>query len=354
MDFHQTEYQFFYEDHPYPKVKLHFKKSVFFFKNVLVCLGSNIKIDNGGTATKARTTLFQDKLARDASKFSIKMDGMTKDSSDLFEAVNPLSKNTKDGYTTLVDTKASATLHVGKTPKTSGDINKEEFYELESGDIEVEVNLSVDVNVKLSDEAFKVHGSPAGYQPRVEVKHLDQYENETNVLEAESGEEVEETSDVLEDKGKTRFRRGFVSYELMIFLGTGRHPSDYKDYGCHCRRRLRKGPRGGKRPRYRRLRVMGKVDNCCRIRNICLGKLTKSKYCPFKKIGAPFDIPYLAGLTKSGGKKIFKCASFKYRSYDRCRKELCKCNTEAVNCFVRNKYRQKYAEIKPKMCRSRG
>ena len=54
MDFHQTEYQFFYEDHPYPKVKLHFKKSVFFFKNVLVCLGSNIKIDNGGTATKAR------------------------------------------------------------------------------------------------------------------------------------------------------------------------------------------------------------------------------------------------------------------------------------------------------------
>lgn len=183
---------------------------------------------------------------------------------------------------------------------------------------------------------------------------LDQYENETNVLEAESGEEVEETSDVLEDKGKTRFRRGFVSYELMIFLGTGRHPSDYKDYGCHCRRRLRKGPRGGKRPRYRRLRVMGKVDNCCRIRNICLGKLTKSKYCPFKKIGAPFDIPYLAGLTKSGGKKIFKCASFKYRSYDRCRKELCKCNTEAVNCFVRNKYRQKYAEIKPKMCRSRG
>lgn len=57
-------------------------------------------------------------------------------------------------------------------PKTSGDINKEEFYELESGDIEVEVNLSVDVNVKLSDEAFKVHGSPAGYQPRVEVKRV--------------------------------------------------------------------------------------------------------------------------------------------------------------------------------------
>ena len=108
MDFHQTEYQFFYEDHPYPKVKLHFKKSVFFFKNVLVCLGSNIKIDNGGTATKARTTLFQDKLARDASKFSIKMDCMTKDSSDLFEAVNPLSKNTKDGYTTLVDTKGNS------------------------------------------------------------------------------------------------------------------------------------------------------------------------------------------------------------------------------------------------------
>ncbi|RMX54403.1 hypothetical protein pdam_00013865 [Pocillopora damicornis] len=52
-------------------------------------------------------------------------------------------------------------------------------------------------------------------------------------------------------------------------------------------------------------------SSCCRIRNICLGKLTKSKYCPFKKIGAPFDIPYLAGLTKSGGKKIFKCGKLK-------------------------------------------
>ena len=107
MDFHQPEYQFFDEDHPYRKVKLHFKKSVFFFQNVLVCLGSNIKINNGGT-TKAQTTLFQDKLVRGASEFSIKINDKTKGSSDIGKAGNPLSADPKRGYTTLVDTKGNS------------------------------------------------------------------------------------------------------------------------------------------------------------------------------------------------------------------------------------------------------
>ena len=320
MDFHQPEYQFFDEDHPYRKVKLHFKKSVFFFQNVLVCLGSNIKINNGGT-TKAQTTLFQDKLVRGASEFSIKINDKTKGSSDICKAGNPLSADPKRGYTTLVDTKgnsyyipgssasdlkvhiqnqnsktaavvdssgiyATAWLehsstnakyeyavfvktgsyrstatanwdrlhtnsnrvlysvlqqddkaHVVKfgispqrnaiiTPlygyvifdatsklpkgglitkvtkqcrimveqnsrfvflsisypdlnfnvdgelKTSGDVNKEELYELESREVEIEVTLSVDVKTTLPDSAVIVHGSPAGYQPRVEVKRL--------------------------------------------------------------------------------------------------------------------------------------------------------------------------------------
>lgn len=47
--------------------------------------------------------------------------------------------------------------------KIFGDINKEEFYEFESGDIEVEVNLLVDVNVKFFDEVFKVYGFLVGY-----------------------------------------------------------------------------------------------------------------------------------------------------------------------------------------------
>ena len=320
MDFHQPEYQFFDEDHPYRKVKLHFKKSVFFFQNVLVCLGSNIKIDNGGT-TKAQTTLFQDKLVRGASEFSIKINDKTKGSSDIGKAGNPLSADPKRVYTTLVDTKGNSyyipgssasdlkvhiqnqnskttavvdssgiyatawlehsstnakyeyavfvktdsyrstataswdRLHKNSNPvlysvlqqddkahvvqfgispqrnaiitplygyvifdatsklpkgglitkvtkqcrimveqnsrsvflsisypdlnfnvdgelKTSGDVNKEELYELESREVEIEVTLSVDVKTTLPDSAVIVHGSPAGYQPRVEVKRL--------------------------------------------------------------------------------------------------------------------------------------------------------------------------------------
>ncbi|PFX32064.1 Chondroitin sulfate ABC exolyase [Stylophora pistillata] len=321
MDFHQPEYQFLDKKHPYPNIKLHFKKSVFFFQNVLVCLGSNIKIDNGGTTTKARTTLFQDKLVRGASKFSIQMDGTTKGSSDLFPAENPLSTNKAKGYTALVDTKGNsyfipgssasdlkvhvqsqtsqtaaavdssgiyatawlehistnskyeyavlvktasykatatslwdrqhgngnfklymvlqqderahvvkfsmsletnaatrplygyvifqptaelpndglitkvtkqcrimvednpATLFlsisnpdlnfdVAEELETSGDINKKELYELESGEVEVEVTLAVDVIMVLDDSAVYAHGSPADYKPRVEVKRM--------------------------------------------------------------------------------------------------------------------------------------------------------------------------------------
>lgn len=68
----------------------------------------------------------------------------------------------------------------------------------------------------------------------------DPYENDTDNLEAESGEELGETSDFLEDRGrKMKSKREILTFELMIFLGTGRHPSLYKDYS-----RLR----GAKRP----------------------------------------------------------------------------------------------------------
>ncbi|XP_022779921.1 uncharacterized protein LOC111321338 [Stylophora pistillata] len=319
MDFHQPENQFIDEKHPYPKIKLHFKKSVFFFQNVLVCLGSNIKIDNGGKRTIAQTTLFQDKLIRGASKFSNVMDGPAKVTSDLFAAVNPPSTDMPRGYTTLVDTKGNSyyipgssasdlKVHVqnqnsktaaavdsssiyttawlehsstsakyeyavfvktdsykstattiwkrqhgnhllytvlqqddkahvvrfGISPQrnilitplygyvvfhptlelpqgglitkvtkqcrimveqdsrfvflsisypdlnfnvqdeleTSDDVNREELYEIESREVEVEVTLSVEVKMTLPDSAVKVHGSPFGYQPRVEVKRM--------------------------------------------------------------------------------------------------------------------------------------------------------------------------------------
>ena len=82
MDFHQPVYEnrLFYNlevFQPRHTKKLHFKKSVFFYQNFLVCLGSNIAIENGGE-TNAQTTLFQDKLVRRGTPlFSIKVDKRT-------------------------------------------------------------------------------------------------------------------------------------------------------------------------------------------------------------------------------------------------------------------------------------
>ena len=107
MHFRQPRYSFMEASHPFPNINLRFKKSVFFYQNVLVCLGSNIRINNGG-ATQAQTTLFQDKLISDSS--SIKVDDERKDDSTLFDAMTPFStpKGSRRGYTTLVDTKGNS------------------------------------------------------------------------------------------------------------------------------------------------------------------------------------------------------------------------------------------------------
>lgn len=162
----------------------------------------------------------------------------------------------------------------------------------------------------------------------------DPYENDTDNLEAESGEELGETSDFLEDRGrKMKSKREILTFELMIFLGTGRHPSLYKDYS-----RLR----GAKRPFFFRKRPrLGKLNRCYRRRNSCLGKVTKSGICPFKKRG-PFDMTYVVEWTKKG-KKQFKCRRVRYRILGRCRNAVCNCDTQAVNCFINSekKYRPK-------------
>ena len=88
MHFRQPRYSFSEASHPYPNINLRFKKSVFFYQNVLVCLGSNIRINNGG-ATQAQTTLFQDKLISGSS--SIEVDDERKDDSALFDAMTPFS-----------------------------------------------------------------------------------------------------------------------------------------------------------------------------------------------------------------------------------------------------------------------
>ena len=104
MDFYQPDYQF--SDSSHPNIKLYFKKSVFFFQNVLVCLGSSIRIQNGPGKT-AQTTLFQDKVRRGDTSFRVKVDGTMKDSLAELPAMTPALNPTK-GYISLEDTKGNS------------------------------------------------------------------------------------------------------------------------------------------------------------------------------------------------------------------------------------------------------
>ena len=104
MDFHQPKYVFSDKHHPYPNIKLYFKKSVFFHQDLVVCLGSNIRMENG-PGKKVQTTLFQDKLVRDTNTFFVKVDGVQKRYSTPFPAMTPIFQSGAKPYTILVDTK---------------------------------------------------------------------------------------------------------------------------------------------------------------------------------------------------------------------------------------------------------
>ena len=107
MDFHQPDYHFL-NKHAFHNIKLYFKKSVFFFQNLLVCLGSNIRMDNG-PGKKVQTTLFQDKLDRGSpGTFFIKVDGVKKNNAVLFPAMTPSSRSGANPYTILIDTKGNS------------------------------------------------------------------------------------------------------------------------------------------------------------------------------------------------------------------------------------------------------
>ena len=64
-------------------------------------------MDNG-PGKKAQTTLFQDKLVRDSSKFFIEVDGVQKDNLALFPAMTPSFQKEAKPYTILVDTKGNS------------------------------------------------------------------------------------------------------------------------------------------------------------------------------------------------------------------------------------------------------
>ena len=82
-------------------IKFEFKKSVFFFENLLVCLGSRIKAQDTNNKF-IQTTLFQDKLV---SSSHIKVNDVQKNYADTFTAETPTSAGRS--YTSLTDAKGN-------------------------------------------------------------------------------------------------------------------------------------------------------------------------------------------------------------------------------------------------------
>ena len=101
MDFEQPQYGL--KDWR-KKITFKFKKSVFFFENLLVCLGSNILAEetNGNVV---QTTVFQDKLVDGVNSSLIKINGVPKRYLPTFSAVTPSSLHRN--YTTLTDAKGN-------------------------------------------------------------------------------------------------------------------------------------------------------------------------------------------------------------------------------------------------------
>ena len=120
MNFRQPNYGSFPPSDWRQGIDFHFKKSVFIFENLLVCLGSDITaLHTGGRL--AQTTLFQDKLAGTSS---ITVDGSVKTSSPSYTHVVSPSPS----YTTLNDAKGNfyyipspskSILHVSVKSQTS-------------------------------------------------------------------------------------------------------------------------------------------------------------------------------------------------------------------------------------------
>ena len=87
MDFGQPKYSL---SDWRKKIDFEFKKSVFFFENLLVCLGSDIAANNTGGKI-VQTTLFQDKLTE---SLSIEINGAVK-RLDVFFEINTVETRTR-------------------------------------------------------------------------------------------------------------------------------------------------------------------------------------------------------------------------------------------------------------------
>ncbi|XP_027048972.1 phospholipase A2 A2-hormotoxin-Apt1a-like [Pocillopora damicornis] len=112
----------------------------------------------------------------------------------------------------------------------------------------------------------------------------------------------------------------------MIRCETGRSAFDYLGYGCYC------GLGGKGTP------VDG-VDRCCQEHDACYDRIINSGICPSDN-----DVYYefYSQVGCSG------CAS--RPSNNACELAICKCDSVAARCFVRNTFNSQYEDYPDDQC----
>ncbi|KAK2565083.1 Phospholipase A2 A2-actitoxin-Cgg2a [Acropora cervicornis] len=111
--------------------------------------------------------------------------------------------------------------------------------------------------------------------------------------------------------------RSLIQFGLMIACHVGRNPLEYVGYGCYC------GIGGEGVPK-------DQTDRCCQQHDQCYNSVIASGVCPLDI--AVYLMPYKR-------KNCYECETASYYwFYGECRETLCKCDSEAVQCFKRSKF----------------
>nr|XP_058940172.1 basic phospholipase A2 homolog 1-like [Pocillopora verrucosa] len=127
-----------------------------------------------------------------------------------------------------------------------------------------------------------------------------------------------------DDHNHARSRRNLIQFYKMIDCATSNDPLKYNHYGCYC------GLGGEGTP------VDG-LDRCCQTHDACYRRINRDKLCTF-----PWNI-YTKVYKREG---CAECAP----SNDKCQLAICRCDSDAVKCFARNKIDPQYENYPQSKC----
>ncbi|CAH3104332.1 unnamed protein product [Pocillopora meandrina] len=127
-----------------------------------------------------------------------------------------------------------------------------------------------------------------------------------------------------DDHNHARSRRNLIQFYKMIDCATSNDPLKYNHYGCYC------GLGGKGTP------VDG-LDRCCQTHDACYRRINRDKLCTFS-----WNI-YTKVYKREG---CAECAP----SNDKCQLAICRCDSDAVKCFARNKIDPQYENYPQSKC----